>query len=102
MCETIFRHVWLGGGDAADAQRLQALTTQLAPPRDVNDELAKIQLRANTDDAIARGVFGVPTFEVDGKLFWGLDALPMLKAYLDADPWFGSGWGLADQVGNGP
>jgi len=102
VCETIFRHVWLGGGDAADAQRLQALTTQLAPPRDVNDELAKIQLRANTDDAIARGVFGVPTFEVDGKLFWGLDALPMLKAYLDADPWFGSGWGLADQVGNGP
>jgi len=99
VCETIFRHVWQGGEDATDAQRLQALTAQLAPARDVNDELAKIQLRANTDDAIAKGVFGVPTFEVDGKLFWGLDALPMLKAYLDGDVWFESAWGSATQVG---
>ena len=93
VCETIFRHVWQGGQDAADAQRLRALTAQLTPARDVNDELAKIQLRANTDDAIAKGVFGVPTFEVDGKLFWGLDALPMLAAYLNQDPWFdGPDW----------
>jgi len=99
VCETIFRHVWQGGQDAADAQRLQTLTAQLAPMRDVNDELAKIQLRSNTDDAIAKGVFGVPTFEVDGKLFWGLDALPMLKAYLDGDASFDSDWDAAAQVG---
>ena len=99
VCETIFRHVWQGGEDASDAQRLKILTAQLAPTRDVNDELAKIQLRANTDDAIAKGVFGVPTFEVDGKLFWGLDALPMLKAYLDGDASFDSDWDAAAQVG---
>jgi len=99
VCETIFRHVWQGGQDAADAQRLQTLTAQLAPMRDVNDELAKIQLRSNTDDAIAKGVFGVPTFEVDGKLFWGLDALPMLKAYLDGDASFDSDWDAAAHVG---
>ncbi len=98
VCETIFRHVWQGGQDAVDAQRRQALTTQLAPVRDVNDELAKIQLRSNTDDAIASGVFGVPTFEVDGKLFWGLDALPMLTAYLDGDAWFDSDWESANRV----
>lgn len=98
VCETIFRHVWQGGGDAADAKRLQALTEQLAPKRDANDELVKSQLRANTDDAITKGVFGVPTFEVDGKLFWGLDALPMLKAYLDGDAWFEGNWSAADQV----
>ena len=34
------------------------------------------------------GVFGVPTLLVDGKLFWGLDSLPMLRAYLDGDDWF--------------
>ncbi|HEY8906930.1 MAG TPA: 2-hydroxychromene-2-carboxylate isomerase [Rhodoferax sp.] len=99
VCETIFRHVWQGGMDAADTQRLQALTEQLAPTRDANDGLTKGQLRANTDDAMASGVFGVPTFEVDGKLFWGFDALPMLKAYLDADPWFDNKWGATDQVG---
>lgn len=102
VCETIFRHVWQGGLDATDTQRLQALTQQLAPTRDANDGLTKGQLRANTDDAIASGVFGVPTFVVDGKVFWGFDALPMLKAYLDADPWFENTWGATDQVGRLP
>lgn len=100
VCESIFHHVWEGGQDAADTQRLQVLTAQLAPLRGVNDELPRIQLRSHTDDAIAKGVFGVPAFEVDGKLFWGLDALPMLKAYLEADPWFDTAWAAADQVGD--
>jgi len=42
-------------------------------------------LKKNTDMAIARGVFGVPTVEVDGELFWGLDSVGFLKAFL-ADP----------------
>ena len=42
-------------------------------------------LRANTEAAIAAGVFGVPTLEVAGALFWGLDALPMARAVM-ADP----------------
>ncbi len=88
VCESIFRHVWQGGADAADAVRLQALSQTLAPPREVNGEAVKAQLRRNTDDAIALGVFGVPAFEVDGHLFWGLDALPMLRAYLQQGSWF--------------
>lgn len=102
VCESIFRHVWQGGADAVDAQRLQALTTQLGPTHDPRSETVKAQLRANTDEAIARGVFGVPSCEVDGKLFWGLDALPMLKAYLTGDPWFESAWDAVDQVGRWP
>ena len=50
-----------------------------------------------TEDALAKGVFGVPTLAVDGLLFWGLDALPMLRQYLDGDPWFRSAdWQDAD------
>ena len=37
------------------------------------------------------GVFGVPTVGVDGRLFWGLDALPMVAACLRGDPWFAGG-----------
>ena len=85
VCETIFRHVWLRSADAADAQRLQALTTQLAPEQLPDGDAVKSQLKTNTEQAIAQGVFGVPTFEVDGKLFWGFDALPMLTAYLAGD-----------------
>ncbi len=91
VCETIFRHVWRSGADAGDAARLEALKAQLAPRRDVNADAVKAELKANTDAAIARGLFGVPTFEVEGKLFWGLDSLPMLRAYLEGDAWFASG-----------
>lgn len=35
----------------------------------------KAALRANTDQALARGVFGVPTVAVGGELFWGDDRL---------------------------
>ncbi len=99
VTETLFHHVWRGGADVADAQRMAALVQQLAPQRDINGEEVKAQLRANTDDAIQRGVFGVPAMEVDGRLFWGFDALPMLRNYLDADPWFESGaWDAVAQV----
>jgi 2-hydroxychromene-2-carboxylate isomerase len=42
----------------------------------------KLQLRANTDAAIARGAFGVPTVVVGEELFWGEDMTDMLAAYL--------------------
>lgn len=93
VVEAVMRHVWCGGGDAADAQRLDALTRELAPAREVSSDDVKAELRANTDAAIARGVFGVPTFELDGRLFWGVEALPMLRAALRGDAWFsGATW----------
>lgn len=101
VCENIFKHVWQGGADAVDAERLAALTAKLAPARNAQDADVKAQLQAHTDAAIAKGVFGVPTLEVDGKLFWGLDALPTLRAYLAGDPWFEANWDTAAQVGQG-
>ena len=99
VCETVFKHVWAGGQDAADPTRLAALTQQLAPARDPGDASVKAQLRTHTEEAIARGVFGVPAFEVDGKVFWGLDGLPMLRAYLQGDAWFdGPAWDAAKAV----
>ena len=88
--ETVFRHVWRGGADAADAQGVQSLQQQLAPKRDANGDDVKSQLKANTEVALARGVFGVPTFAVDGELFWGFDALPLLRSYLEGDDFFRS------------
>lgn len=102
VCETIFRHVWRGGADAGDAKRFDALRQSLAPARDPGAEDVKAELKANTEDAISHGVFGVPTYLVDGKLFWGFDALAMLRAYLDGDAWFAGGeWEQAGQVGAG-
>lgn len=90
--EKILRHVWRGAGaDANEPARLAQLTQDLAPAQDAGSETIKEQLRQATEQALAAGVFGVPTIEVDGRLFWGLDALPMLAAYLQGDPWFSSG-----------
>ena len=75
---------------------MQALTSQLAPAIDPGAEDVKTQLKALTDEAVALGLFGVPTLVVDGRLFWGLDALPMLAAYLAGDTWFdGPQWDAA-------
>jgi 2-hydroxychromene-2-carboxylate isomerase len=49
VCETLFRHVWQGGAPADDAARLEALTAQLKPARQVQDATVKAQLKVHTD-----------------------------------------------------
>src|SRR3989344_828936 len=96
---TVLRHVWQDGHDALDPERLAALAADLAeqirPGQDMHSEGPKALLRANTEAAQAVGVFGVPAFVVDGKVFWGLDGLPMLRAYLEGDDWFAGAEGEA-------
>jgi predicted DsbA family dithiol-disulfide isomerase len=48
----------------------------------LSDPNVKQTLRANTEWAIERGVFGVPTFVVDDEIFWGHDALDMMLEYI--------------------
>jgi 2-hydroxychromene-2-carboxylate isomerase len=99
VCETIFKHVWVGGEEAAEALRLASLRAQLAPLQDPDSEAVKEQLKTNTREAIAVGVFGVPAMVVDDKVFWGLDAIPMLRDYLLGSPWFAGGhWDAAAKV----
>jgi 2-hydroxychromene-2-carboxylate isomerase len=82
----IFDAVWTTGAEASDPARFKALAqslgvdeARLAAPE------VKDALRRNTEDAIARGVFGVPSYEADGEVFWGADAIGFLNAFL-ADP----------------
>lgn len=108
VCESVFTHVWQGGGDPNEATRLAALAGRLAPLRDPQSGEVKQALRDSTDLAMSKGVFGVPTFEVDGRLFWGVDSFEMLVAYLQGDPWFdGPDWraprtAIAGVVRSGP
>jgi 2-hydroxychromene-2-carboxylate isomerase len=82
----IFASLWTSGADAADATRFSALCAELqVDPADLEGAAVKNALRHNTEAAIQRGVFGVPTFEVDGELFWGADSVDFLRAFLE-DP----------------
>lgn len=102
-CEAVMRALWTTGRAADDAALLAELTAQLAPAQDPAGAAVKQALRAATDAAIARGVFGVPTIEVlgvpdevgpqAGRLYWGQDGLEMLAAALRGDSWLaGDGW----------
>ncbi|MBC8058001.1 MAG: DsbA family protein, partial [Rhizobiales bacterium] len=83
------------GGDANDPERLAALARELAPRITPGDPAIKQALRDATAEAVARGIFGVPTVEVGGRLFWGVDGLPMLAAFLRGEPWFdGPAWAV--------
>jgi 2-hydroxychromene-2-carboxylate isomerase len=89
--DALFRHVWEGGGDALAPERIAALRTRLEAQLRSDAEApvrAKQLLRTNTEAAVADAVFGVPTFMVDGHNFFGLDGLPMLRAFLQGDAWF--------------
>lgn len=102
VCEKIFRHVWCTGQDAADPERLAALTAELAPALDPGSAQVKQALQAHSQEAMDLGVFGVPSWVVDGRVFWGQDALPMLRAYLLGDAWFdGPDWQAPAQCGVG-
>ena len=77
----------MGAADPHDSRRLAALAAQLTPSRDLTSEAVENELRSVTE-AAAAGVFGVPTFNLEGRHSWGLDALPMLRDALQGGAWF--------------
>jgi len=81
----IFRFVWRDGrlGDLPIewAELISELDIPDAASRIASSEV-KDALKKNTDDAIARGVFGVPTLAVGDELFWGVDATAMAADYV--------------------
>ena len=99
--ELLFRHVWCrDGADPNEPAALAALAAAVAPQRDPASDTVKAELRDRTAAAVALGLFGVPTLVADGRHFFGLDALPMLRAALAGDAWFdGPAW---DAGGNQP
>jgi len=84
----IFEFIWAEGRDPSDPAEFAALAGTLAvatPEARIAEPAVKARLRSNTDEAIAAGLWGVPTFLVDGRPFWGFDSGDMLSDYL-ADP----------------
>lgn len=88
VCDTLFKFVWASGKNVSDPAHVAALTESLKPARSPDAEDVKAQLRSFTEDAIAQGVFGVPSIQADDQMFWGFDSLPMLRQYLEGDAWF--------------
>jgi 2-hydroxychromene-2-carboxylate isomerase len=86
--QTIFDHIWRDGLDGSAATGLAPAAAALGVT-DIDSATGaaevKLQLRTNTESALAAGVFGVPTLRIGDELFWGNDATPMIEDWL-GDP----------------
>ncbi|MCQ4313020.1 2-hydroxychromene-2-carboxylate isomerase [Pseudomonas stutzeri] len=85
--DAMFRALWIENRNLADpaviAEVLQqaGLNPEQFEAMLQNGEI-KTMLKANTDEAVQRGVFGAPSFFVDGELFFGQDRLEFVRAAL--------------------
>jgi 2-hydroxychromene-2-carboxylate isomerase len=75
-----FRQVFAAGRDMSDVDNvlIAAAACELHPNavlRGIETKTVKDKLRAATDEAIARGLVGIPTIAFADRLFWGDDRL---------------------------
>jgi 2-hydroxychromene-2-carboxylate isomerase len=82
---TIFRHIWRDGKSLDEVNEWNELCVELgiadADAR-ISQPRVKEELKRNGALAITAGVFGVPSFVIDGETFWGADATDMVIDYL--------------------
>lgn len=87
VIDTIFRAAWVDRLDVTDASIIAAaldragLEGQKLLQASQNPD-NKAHLISATGEALELGLFGVPTMVVDGQLFWGVDDLEFLDAFL--------------------
>jgi 2-hydroxychromene-2-carboxylate isomerase len=81
----IYRYIWGLGNEVGTAEGFEKLCAALGVTDGearIADPAVKEALRRNGEEAIAAGLFGVPTLAIDGQLFWGYDATAMALDYL--------------------
>jgi 2-hydroxychromene-2-carboxylate isomerase len=85
--KTVFKAMWVAPRNLGDVVELGAVLSDAgfdtgAFTTMVSDTAVKAQLVANTEEAVARGVFGAPTCFVDGHMFFGQDRLDFVREAL--------------------
>lgn len=85
--DLIFKAVWADalnlGDDTVRSQLLErAGFTNTTFAAAIESQEVKDELRRNTEDAVARGVFGAPTLFVGGEMFWGNDRFDFVEEAL--------------------
>lgn len=83
----LFKASWGDGQDITNPMVLGqlVLAAKVSPDglmEKVQSQKVKDALKQNGDEAIALGIFGVPTFVVDREIFWGHDRMPLLLEFL--------------------
>jgi 2-hydroxychromene-2-carboxylate isomerase len=87
LVETLLPAVWERNIDCGDAEVVGAELTAAGFDAKrlltaTQDPGVKAKLAANTEAAVARGAFGIPTFFVDGEMWFGKERLEQIEEYL--------------------
>ena len=104
LIDALFAAVWVRCLHVSEPAVVQAVADEIgldgaALVGAAQQPECKARLRQQTDDAISRGVFGVPSMEVGGELFWGYDDFPYLELFLAGnDPINPAAWHDAPPV----
>ena len=82
-----FKAIWVDSLDMNDAHVASTALANAGFPSGevaqwVSDPAVKAHLKATTEEAVARGVFGAPTMFVDGQMFFGQDRLDWVREAL--------------------
>ena len=87
LIDALFTAVWVDGRHVSDPAVVAQVATAAgfdgaAVVASAQSPDAKARLRRDTDEAIARLVFGVPSMVVGDEVFWGYDDWPYLELFL--------------------
>jgi 2-hydroxychromene-2-carboxylate isomerase len=85
--DAMFAAMWEEGAALADLDIVHGVITRAGLDADAlmamaQSDTVKAELIANTDAAVARGAFGIPTFYVGTEMFWGKERLGQVEAAL--------------------
>lgn len=86
VVQRVYRQIWAEGRAGETAADLADVGAELGiddVATAINDPAVKQALKNSTDEAIARGVYGVPTLIVNGEHFFGQDATPFALTLLE-------------------
>jgi 2-hydroxychromene-2-carboxylate isomerase len=87
LIDALYDATWVRGTGVETPEAVSAAAQRAGLDGDTlvlaaQDPACKTRLRTATDEAVARGVFGVPSMVVDGEVFWGVDSLEHVETFL--------------------
>jgi 2-hydroxychromene-2-carboxylate isomerase len=86
-CDAMFKGMWVDRQNMGDPATVGQVLAQAGfDPTALlalaNEQAVKDRLKAATQEAVARGVFGAPTFFVGEEMFWGQDRIDWVREAL--------------------
>ena len=87
LVHALMRACWVEDRDVAEASVVKSVLDTVGLESETllaraESEECQNEVETNTEEAISRGVFGVPTYLIGDQLFWGQDRLDFVERAL--------------------